>query len=95
MLAVFMLLWSGCDKGLEPLNEPSGFSGVIRFKNWPPPDSALELRIAAFETYPSDTSSIVRALFAVKPWCILRLAQPVSRSSSIPSSTCSRTKAQS
>jgi len=64
MLSVFTLLWSGCDKGLEPLNEPSGFSGVIRFKNWPPPDSALELRIAAFETYPSDTSSIVRALFA-------------------------------
>lgn len=62
-LAVFVLLWSGCDKGLEPLNEPSGFSGVIRFKNWPPPDSALELRLAAFEQYPSDTSSILQALF--------------------------------
>jgi hypothetical protein len=64
ILAVFMLLWSGCDKGLEPLNEPSGFSGVIRLRNWPPPDSALELRLVAFESYPSDTSSIIRALFA-------------------------------
>ncbi len=61
---VILLLWSGCDKGLAPLNEPSGFSGVIRFKNWPPPDSVLELRLVAFERYPSDTSNIILALLS-------------------------------
>ena len=64
VLLVLTLIWFGCDKGLEPLNEPSGFSGVIRFKNWLPPDSVLELRLVAFERYPSDTSNIIRALLS-------------------------------
>jgi len=65
LLLAFLMFWgAGCDKGLEPSNEPSGFSGIIRFKNWPPPDSVLELRLVAFEKYPSDTSNIIRALLS-------------------------------
>jgi len=62
LAVMFILLCSGCDTGLSPLNEPAGFSGVIRFKNWPPPDSVLELRVVAFKTYPDDSSSILTAL---------------------------------
>ncbi|MBI4549247.1 MAG: hypothetical protein HY707_14795 [Ignavibacteriae bacterium] len=49
-------LW-GCDKGLAP-DETSvqqrlyGFRGVIYFKNWPPTDSVLDLRVVAFKNYP-------------------------------------------
>jgi hypothetical protein len=60
----FLTLWSGCDSGLAPLNEPAGFRGVIRFKNWPPPDSVVELRLVAFETFPSDSASILPGLIA-------------------------------
>ena len=64
LMALFFVFISGCDKGLEPLKEPSGFSGVIHYKNWPPPDSLLELRIAAFTEYPTDSSGILTALFS-------------------------------
>jgi hypothetical protein len=57
-----LLLSAGCDEGLAPLNEPSGFSGVIYFKNWPPPDSVQELRIVAFLEYPADSASILQVL---------------------------------
>jgi hypothetical protein len=43
-------------------NEPSGFSGVIRFKNWPPADSVLELRLMAFTELRSDTVTLLAAL---------------------------------
>ena len=66
LVAIFFVFISGCDKGLEPLNEPSGFSGVIHYKNWPPPDSLLELRIAAFTEYPTDSSGILTALLSGK-----------------------------
>ena len=59
---IFILLCSGCDTGMSPLNEPAGFRGVIRFKNWPPPDSVLELRLVAFKAFPTDSSSILSAL---------------------------------
>jgi hypothetical protein len=64
LVAIFLVFFSGCDKGLEPLNEPSGFGGVIHYKNWPGPDSLLELRIAAFTEYPSDSSGILAALLS-------------------------------
>ena len=66
MLAAGVLIASGCDTGtgLAPLNEPSGFSGVISFKNWPPPDSVQELRVVAFESYPTDSSGILVALLS-------------------------------
>jgi hypothetical protein len=61
-VAILMLSLSACDEGLGPLNEPSGFSGVIRFTNWPPADSVRELRLVAFTEYPNDSSGILVAL---------------------------------
>ncbi len=66
-VALLLLLFSlvpGCDTGLEPLNEPSGFSGVIRYANWPPADSLRSLRLVAFETYPTDSAGILPALLS-------------------------------
>ena len=59
-----VLLLDGCDTGLSPLNEPSAISGVIRFTNWPPPDSCRQIRLAAFEVYPADSANILLALIA-------------------------------
>ena len=59
---LLLLLWSGCDTGLAPLYEPSGFSGVLRFKNWPQPDSIRDLRIVAFTNFPSDSAGILTSL---------------------------------
>lgn len=64
LFAALLLFVSGCDTGLLPLNEQSGFRGVIRFKNWPPSDSVRELRIVAFEAYPTDSAGIIVALLA-------------------------------
>ena len=63
-VAVYALLFAGCDKGLAPLNEPSGFSGTIHFKNWPPADSVRDLRLVAFESFPSDSAGIFLTLLA-------------------------------
>ena len=60
--SVLILFFSGCNTGLTPLNEPSGFRGIIRFKNWPPPDSIREIRLVAFETYPTDSAGILPTL---------------------------------
>jgi hypothetical protein len=57
-----ILLMGGCDKGLGPINEPSGFGGVIHFKNWPPADSVRDLRVVAFEQFPADSSGILASL---------------------------------
>lgn len=59
---ILLLACSGCDQGLAPLNAPSGFRGVIHFKNWPSVDSVWELRIIAFYTYPTDSANILIAL---------------------------------
>ena len=64
LYAALLLLSSGCDTGLLPLNDPSGFRGVIRFRNWPPADSVRELRVVAFETYPSDSAGIIVTLLS-------------------------------
>lgn len=70
LLIVLLLAYSGCDKGLVPPppvppidpNAPTGFGGIIRFRNWPPLDSVdlvvQELRIAAFKDAPVDTSGL-------------------------------------
>jgi hypothetical protein len=63
-VSAFLLLSIGCNTGLEPLNSPSGFRGVIRFKNWPRPDSVQNLQVVAFEAFPRDSSSILATLFA-------------------------------
>ncbi len=59
---VVLLVLASCNTGLSPVNEPSGFRGVVRFKNWPPPDSVRDLRIVAFESYPTDSSNIISSL---------------------------------
>jgi hypothetical protein len=64
LLLLFFSFIPGCDTGLEPLNGPSGFSGVIRYVNWPPADSLRSLRLVAFETYPSDSAGILSALLS-------------------------------
>jgi hypothetical protein len=62
---VFLLVAAtSCNTGLAPLNEPSGFRGVIRFKNWPRPDSVQAISLVAFEKYPTDSSGIIPGLFA-------------------------------
>lgn len=62
ILLACALLYAGCDTGLTPLDEPSGISGVIRFTNWPPPDSCRQIRLVAFEAYPADSANILLAL---------------------------------
>ncbi len=59
-----LLLSAGCDSELGPLAGASGFSGVIRFKNWPSADSVHDMRIVVFETFPSDSAGILATLLA-------------------------------
>jgi len=66
LVTAVLCLVFGCDKGLAPITEETGFSGVITFKNWPPPDSVLELRLVAFEQYPADSSGIISALLDMR-----------------------------
>jgi hypothetical protein len=57
-----MALSAGCDRGLGPITEDTGFSGTITFRNWSPADTVYGLRLVAFEEYPSDSSGIMFAL---------------------------------
>ena len=58
-----LTVWcAGCNSELGPLEEASGFSGIIRFSNWPPADSVHDMRIVAFETYPADSAGILATL---------------------------------
>lgn len=78
-LAAFLflpLLAAGCDTGLTPLNEPSGFSGTIRYRNWPPLDSLRSIRLVAFETYPSDSAGILTALLSGRATVYPAIGQP-------------------
>ena len=62
LFGAFILLCSGCDSELGPLENPSGFGGTIRFKNWPVADSVHDMRLVVFETYPSDSAGILATL---------------------------------
>lgn len=65
MPVILVLLFTpACNTGLTPVNEPSGFKGVIRFVNWPPADSVREIRLVAFEQYPTDSANILATLIA-------------------------------
>jgi hypothetical protein len=66
VLALLSGLLPGCDQGLGPISEETGFSGVITFRNWPPPESILELRLVALEEFPADSSGLVDALFQMR-----------------------------
>ncbi len=65
-----LLLWAvailagGCDKGLGPIHEETGFEGIIHYSNWPPIDQVWELRLLVFENVPSDSSSLVQLLLS-------------------------------
>jgi hypothetical protein len=61
-LALVLTWFPACNEELGPLNGPSGFSGIVRFKNWPPPDSLLDLRLVAFEAFPTDSAQILITL---------------------------------
>jgi hypothetical protein len=79
--AVLLILLSfpllpGCDTGLGPLNEPSGFSGVIRYTNWPSADSLRSIRLVAFESFPNDSAGILTALLTGKATVYPTIGQP-------------------
>lgn len=62
LLAFLILLFAGCNEELGPSTEPTGLKGVIRFKNWPAADSVRDLRLVAFDTFPSDSAGILSLL---------------------------------
>jgi hypothetical protein len=63
-LVILMVVLPGCDGGLGPIVEPTGFSGVITYKNWPPSDSLLELRLVVFEEIPTDSAGLIVAVLS-------------------------------
>lgn len=79
LVVVWVIALSGCDKGLAPLNEISGFKGVIYYKNWPPADSTLELRVVAFKDYPADSSGILEALLSGRAVVYPQVTEGVDR----------------
>ncbi len=64
VLAILLLLALSCNEELGPSNEPSGFSGVLYFANWPSPDSVREMRLIVFDTVPTDSAQILTSLLA-------------------------------
>jgi hypothetical protein len=74
------IVFQACDEGLGPLNEAAGFKGVISYKNWPPPDSMLELRLVAFTEYPADSSGILTALLSGRAVVYPPVTEGVERS---------------
>jgi hypothetical protein len=53
ILLLFLLcLQTSCDHGLKPPEARTGISGVIRYQNWPPADSLIDLRLIVFNNYP-------------------------------------------
>ncbi len=65
-ISVLLLTIFGCNQELGPLHEPSGFSGVIRFRHWPPADSIREMRLVAFTELPTDSAGVIPSLIAGK-----------------------------
>lgn len=55
VLVLFSLLLTSCENGLSPETTAApavknyGISGVIHFRNWPPNDSVLDLRLAVLK----------------------------------------------
>lgn len=54
------VVFFGCNEGIQAPPENSvvatpglsGFAGTITYKNWPPADSLIDLRIVAFKNFP-------------------------------------------
>lgn len=66
MLFLAALVGAGCNEELGPVNTPSGFAGVLRFKNWPPATDIKEMRLVALQELPKDSSSVIPLLLAGK-----------------------------
>ena len=66
MLCLLGILLAGCNEELGPLNGPSGFSGTITFRNWPPATDIKEMRLVALEEIPKDSSGVIPTLLAGK-----------------------------
>jgi hypothetical protein len=66
LFCLAVVIGLGCNEELGPLNEPSGFSGVIHFKNWPPATDIKEMRLVAIEEIPKDSTSVIPLLLAGK-----------------------------
>jgi hypothetical protein len=64
-----------CDQGLEPTpagGVPPGqgvVTGTVRYRNWPPPDSLVDLRIVLFRRFPpgSIVSEVLQGRAVVHP----------------------------
>jgi hypothetical protein len=57
-LALICIIFASCDQGLSPQapgqqTPPYGISGTIHFRNWPPADSIVDLRVVSFKNYPA------------------------------------------
>jgi hypothetical protein len=55
LIIVVFICFLECDKGLNPSDDESSFTGVrgiIFFQNWPPLDSLVDLRLVAFKNFP-------------------------------------------
>jgi|WetSurMetagenome_2_1015567.scaffolds.fasta_scaffold84294_2 hypothetical protein len=58
ILGCVMIFLLSCDKGVGPTQQAatpaqSGYmAGTIRFQNWPPADSLVDLRLVAFQNFP-------------------------------------------
>lgn len=57
-----LALSAGCDRGLGPITEDTGFRGTITYKNWPPADSMFGLRLVALEQFPTDSTGLMLSL---------------------------------
>jgi len=54
---------TGCNQGVGPEPLPQyGISGVVKFRNWPPRDSVVDLRLVAFKNFSSQ--NIIAQLLA-------------------------------
>lgn len=62
--ATAAFLDAGCDKGLAPIYEETGFEGTIYYSNWPTIDKVWELRLLVFENVPGDSSGLVQLILS-------------------------------
>lgn len=53
ILGLFVLLISyACDHGIAPEPEQTGIRGTIYYKNWPPPEQIVNLKLIVFKDFP-------------------------------------------
>jgi hypothetical protein len=68
LLTALLLFGSGCDQGLAPINESAGFTGILKFTNWPSRDSVLNLRIIALNSYPAPPPGTDPFIYLLNEW---------------------------